>query len=343
MRISNLVYKSFNASLLLLVCGLAGMTGAQTAQKSSAPARQEKRQRATVELPEEKMPQPVARRSELYCGGFIQSEPVQVSMEIVGGEQEQEKHVYGQGDYVYLDAGAQQGMQVGQQFAIIRPRGQFKSRWSNKKGSLGDYVQELGLLRVVRVKDRISVALITESCETVLMGDLLSSIPQRVAPPQRAETGPLDRFSDPSGKQQGRIVLARDSREVVSKDHVVFIDLGTEDNIKAGDYFTIYRAVASGNLTNQGDEELAANTRDGFESIHYRGGKFSNKAQRLKDPNASSSGSTVKTTEIRRSRPPMPHKIVGELVVLNVQARTATAVITRVAQEIHTGDLIELQ
>jgi hypothetical protein len=39
----------------------------------------------------------------------------------------------------------------------------------------------------------------------------------------------------------------------------------------------------------------------------------------------------------------MPRKIVGEMVVLNVQARTATAVITRVAQEIHTGDFVEVK
>jgi hypothetical protein len=31
------------------------------------------------------------------------------------------------------------------------------------------------------------------------------------------------------------------------------------------------------------------------------------------------------------------------MVILNVQQRTATAVITRVAQEVHTGDNVELQ
>jgi hypothetical protein len=49
------------------------------------------------------------------------------------------------------------------------------------------------------------------------------------------------------------------------------------------------------------------------------------------------------TPEVKRRRPPMPRKIVGEIVLLNVQARTATAVITRVAQEIHTGDFVEVK
>jgi hypothetical protein len=264
-------------------------------------------------------------------------------MQVVGGEQEQDRHYYGQGDYIYVDGGAQQGVRVGQEFAVFRPRGQFSSKWSRKKGKLGVYVEELGQLRVVRVKDRVSVALITESCEAVQFGDLLRPVAQRVSPTQRVETAPLDRFSEPSGKQAGRIVLARDNRETISKDYVVYIDLGTEDNIKAGDYFTIYRPVGAGNLTHKSDEELGVNARDGFESRQYKGGKFSNKAMRVKDPNGDIKGPTIRTPEIKRTRPSLPRKVVGELVVLNVQSRTATAVITRVAQEVHTGDFVELQ
>jgi hypothetical protein len=39
----------------------------------------------------------------------------------------------------------------------------------------------------------------------------------------------------------------------------------------------------------------------------------------------------------------MPRKIVGEMVVINVDARTATAIITRVVGEVHTGDWVEIQ
>jgi hypothetical protein len=342
-RIPDFVYRVCKASLLLLACGLTSLTFAQTNTTSPSRGAQEKAARPAVTLPDEKGPASVARRAEVYCGGYIQSESVQGSMQVVGGEQEQDRHIYGQGDYVYLDGGAQQGVRAGQEFAIFRPRGQFSSKWSRKKGKLGVYVQELGQLRVVRVKDHVSVALITESCEAILFGDLLKPVAQRVVPTQRAEAAPLDRFSEPSGKQAGRIVLARDGRETLSKDYVVYIDLGTEDNIKPGDYFTVYRPVGAGNLTHNGDEELGVNARDGFESRQYQGGKFSDKATRVKDPNGDIKGPTVKTPEIKKGRPALPRKIIGELVVLNVQSRTATAVITRVAQEIHTGDFVELQ
>ena len=64
---------------------------------------------------------------------------------------------------------------------------------------------------------------------------------------------------------------------------------------------------------------------------------------RVKDVDGPKSGQTVKTPAIKRARPAVPRKVVGELVVLRVEGRTATAVVTRVAQEIHTGDAVEIQ
>jgi len=39
----------------------------------------------------------------------------------------------------------------------------------------------------------------------------------------------------------------------------------------------------------------------------------------------------------------MPRKIVGEMVIIDVQTRTATAIVTRVVGEAHTGDWVEIQ
>lgn len=343
MRIYYLVYKSFVVSLLLLACGLINAANAQAPGNLSPNAAQEKRKRPTpIEMPQEKSLAPLVGKSDLYCGGYIQYEPAQNSVEVVGGEQEQERHLYGQGDYVYINVGSAQGARAGQEFSIFRPRGRFTSEFTKKKGTLGTYVQELGQLRVVNVKDQVSVALITESCDVVQLGDLLRPVPQRVSPIERVEV-PLDHFSNPSGKQNGRIVLARGNRVSVSRSYIVYIDLGMEDNVKAGDYLTIYRPVGAGNITHVADEELVPNAVGGFESQTYHGGKFSNQAPRLKNPDGSIYGPTVKTPEIRRHRPSLPRKVVGEMVILSVQQRTATAVITRVVQEVHTGDFVELQ
>jgi hypothetical protein len=343
-RISHLLLRSLAALSFLCASAVINTASAQTV--SNGPSAPIPVPTPTVTLPQAKGPALVAGQTDLYCAGFIQYAPAPINPEIVGGEQEQEQRTYSLGDYVFINAGSQQGIHVGQEFAIVRPRGQMTSRFTVKKGWLGVYMQELGRLQVINVKDRVSVAQITNSCDTILLGDLLRETNSRVAPDQRAEIA-LDRFADPTGKQKGRIVLAREGREMVTTRQVVYIDLGAEDNIKAGDYFTIYRPVGTGNITRVANEEIARSQSGGFESDRFRGGKFSNQSQRTKDytntPGLFFKNEPVTTHEIKRHRPSVPRKVVGELVILNVQTRTATAIITRVAQEIHTGDFVELQ
>jgi hypothetical protein len=341
-RTSNLIFKSLSASLLLFACVLLTPVSAQTNQSSANPARQQPTP-IPVTLPEAKAPARVAKENELYCGGFIQYAPAPNKLQIIGGEEEQERIVYTQGNIVYINAGANQGVREGQEFSVVRPRGQFSSDYTKKKGYLGVYTQELGRLRVLDVKEHVSVARVVYSCETMLLGDLLRAANERAAPFIRNEV-PLDRFAEPTGKQKGRIVLARDAREAPTVNDIIYIDLGSEDNVKPGDYFTIYRPLGTGNLTWGREDEITPTAAAGFESARYKGGKFSNKAQRVQDPNNTGIyGPMVVSPDIKDSRPPMPRKIVGELVILGVQQRTATAVITRVAQEVHTGDFVELQ
>jgi hypothetical protein len=182
----------------------------------------------------------------------------------------------------------------------------------------------------------------------IVLGDLLAPLPDRESPLQRAE-GDLDRFAEPSGKQTGRLRMARENREMPTQNDIVFIDLGSEDQIKAGDYLTIYRPLGTGNITRVDNEELARNRATGFQSDRFRGGGFSNQASRAKDSTAFVNAEgryrhrPITSKEVKKDRPPMPRKIVGEMVVINVQTRTATAIITRVITEVHTGDRVEVQ
>ena len=154
----------------------------------------------------------------------------------------------------------------------------------------------------------------------------------------------IDHFGNPTGKQTGRIVLAREGLEMPSVNNVVFIDLGTEDNIRPGDILTIYRASDTPRFVTKHEEEISRNSNGPFESDKFKGGQFSIDAQTTKSQNAS----TIKTksnttTDVKNHRPAVHRKVVGEMVVTSVQQRTASAVITKVTQEVHTGDSVELQ
>lgn len=301
-----------------------------------------------VILPSFDQPQRVAGKANLYCAGYISYPRLPRMPEIVGAVEEQEQHTFADGDVVYLNAGSQQGIKEGENFQIIRPRGDVKGVHKEKRGYLGTYIQEIGQLQVFKVRENTSIAQITFTCEAALLGDLLAPVPSRESPLQRAEEN-LDRFADPSGKQTGRLMMARNNREMVTRNDVVYIDLGAEDKVNRGDYLTIYRPLGTGNITRVDNEEMARNRATGFQSDRFRGGGFSNQASRAKDSTAFRDtpgryrNRPITTREVERHRPLMPRKIVGEMVVIDVQARTATAIITRVVAEVHTGDWVEIQ
>lgn len=293
----------------------------------------------TLIVGQAKADMPLATGNNLYCAGYIQNAPVNTSYEIVGADNERAQNVFQQGNYVYIGRGANGGVRVGDMFSVFRPRGKFKSRFS-KKGNLGIYVQEIGAVEVVRVKPEVSIARVKTSCEAMLLGDLLQPIPSRVSPIFQDRPA-LDIFGAPSGKASGRIVLARDERESPSRDEIVYIDLGAEDNVKVGDYLTIYRPLGKGGVLNYHQDDTHVASSSGFESKVYQGGKFSNQSPRRSGSDAE--GDVVTYGDVKKRRPQNLRKVVGEMVILNVKERTATALITRSVQEIHTGDMVEVQ
>src|SRR5687768_4736810 len=224
-----------------------------------------------VVMPGSGQPLRVAGKSSLYCAGYIRYQRLRDMPEIVGAEEEQEQRTYADGDIVYLNAGSRQGIKEGQTFQIIRPRGDVKGVHRKKIGFLGTYVQEVGQLQVFKVREELSAAKITFTCDAALLGDLLVDIPVRESPLQRPE-GNFDRFADPSNKQVGRLMMAKDNRELLTKNDIVYIDLGGEDNVKRGDYLTIYRPLGTVNLTRIDNEEQVRNPATGYQSDCYCGG-----------------------------------------------------------------------
>lgn len=282
---------------------------------------------------------PIAAGNNLYCAGYVETNSIDTSRQIVGAENEQEKLAYAQGDNVYINFGANQAAKVGDKFSVVRPRGKVETRWTNKR-NLGFYVQEVGTLEVVKVKNDVSVARVSFSCDNFLLGDLVQPITSRTSP-TFVQRPALDVFGESSGKGSGRIFMARDNQELLGREQIVYIDLGAEDNVKVGDYLTIYRSLGTGNLFDKSPDESISARDEGFQSNRYRGGKFSNQAARKSGEKAE--GRVVTSREAKSNRPAGLRKVVGELVIINVRDKTATAVITRTAQEIHTGDNVEIQ
>jgi hypothetical protein len=289
----------------------------------------------------------VAVGNNLYCAGYVQTAPFYTADRksanrpdrIVGGYNEQDGWLYSQNNHLVINGGVDKGVKVGDMFSVIRPRGEVNSRWTHK-GELGVYVQELGVVEVVDVKQEVSWVHVKTSCDNMLLGDLVVPFEQRTSV-MYVRRQPLNLFTNPSGKATGRIFLSRDLREVPTRDDIVYVDLGAEDSVQPGDYMTIFRPLGKGNLFVNDEDESVSARDEGFQSAKYRGGKFSNQAPRKRGDKAR--GHIVTTEAAKEDRPDGLRKVVGEGMVVNVKERTATVVITRTAQEIHTGDWVEIQ
>ena len=107
----------------------------------------QERERAQVILPTANQEQHIADKTRLYCAGYIRNQTLPHMPEIVGALEEQEQFQYSDGDVVYINAGSQQGIQEGQNFQIIRPRGDVKGVRQDEQGN--DHPDGNGHVRLV--------------------------------------------------------------------------------------------------------------------------------------------------------------------------------------------------
>jgi hypothetical protein len=292
----------------------------------------------SVIIPVDNRPVKIARGNNLYCAGYIQQGAMTSDNRIIGSTDEADKYNYDQNDFMYINMGSNKGVKVGDTLAVIRPRGPVRSHWTNKS-DIGFYVQEIGALEVVNVKPEVSVARIRTSCDAFQLGDMVQATERRESPLVTKHAS-LDLFSEPSGKAKGRIVLARDHAEMLTRDFIAYVDIGLDENVRVGDTMTVFRPLGKGNLMGYPQKEAVSWEDYGFESDVYRGGRFSNQSGSKSGDRAT--GPKLTTYRAKLGRPEL-RQVLGEAVVLNVKERTATVVITRTAREIHTGDYVELQ
>lgn len=272
----------------------------------------------------------VATGDDLYCAGYIRATQPTGLAKIIGAEEENRIVRLGQGDVVYLDAGRSQNIRPDMLFSITRPMGKFRSPYRRNGGKdLGVFVREVGVLRVLEVQGQTATARIVVSCSDVQLGDLLVAFVTRRAPETDIRQ-PLPRYQPTSGRQPGRIVLQREQREHIGPRDVVYVDLGSENGVKAGDKFTIFRNQPDdANVFNLNDDDIVLRQSSDYESDKFKGGKFSN-------------GHPYEARQkVKNTRPTIPPKIVGELIIIAVEGKSATAIVTRTTQEVHTGDRVE--
>jgi hypothetical protein len=253
----------------------------------------------------------------VYCSGFVTDEKVSNETYLISGEDSRIKVIFGRGDYVYVNKGSAQGLHVGDRFSVVRPvSDDVKMQWFKWQDKLskamGTAYVDAGQIKIVNVQPNVSTAIVTQSCDYIQRGDLLLPYQDRPSPPYKP-AGKFDHFAPVSGKSVGMIVFGPLFTQTYGTNSTAYVNLGTNQGVKVGDYLRIFRY--QGSLA-----ELAYNTK-GYQYELF------------------GVGSTPRRFEWND----LPREVVGEGVVLNVSRNSCTIYVTYTTLDAYAGDYVEIE
>ncbi|MCZ6777697.1 MAG: LysM peptidoglycan-binding domain-containing protein [Acidobacteria bacterium] len=212
------------------------------------------------EEPEEELDlhqmQPVSavHAADLECAEWIQHKFKKPKLKIAAVEDPMGVYIT-PGDYVYLNRGAEDGIEPGTEYTVVYPGIRVENPVTGR--NIGINMRPLGRLRVILVHPETSTAQIVSACDMIRVGGVLVPYVPEVVP--YVTTPEFDRHSyRPSGKVTGYIVYVNDSTQylageaitnsisLIAAGSVVNIDLGENDGVQPGDWFTVFLDSAHG-------------------------------------------------------------------------------------------------
>ena len=279
---------------------------------------------------DQKVTLPLTTQRDIYCSGMVTTDSVPRSAQLVSGEQSQYRITFDEGDYVYINRGGNKGVKVGDVFSVMRPINDvtnpmfeplslnydYDEPWFQSQGrllrSMGQMWEDEGRIKVAVVYPNTSVAQITNSCEFMQRGDIIEPFEERPVPQLKPEAN-FDRFAPPSGNKKGVVVIGKNFKSVSGTNDIVYVNLGSKQGLKVGDYVRVFRYQENGDSTtfqtpNMGTDVWGFGTASG----HYSG----------KD---------------------LPREVLGEGIVLRATPNASTVLITFSLREIYDGDYCEIE
>ncbi|MEN3045594.1 MAG: LysM peptidoglycan-binding domain-containing protein [Candidatus Hydrothermales bacterium] len=153
---------------------------------------------------------------------------------IVGSEEDKEKFFFW--DKLYINKGSLDGIKVEDKFVVFKLGKEIRSK--RRKISLGNLVVPLGVIKVERLEERSSLALLEKTY------DIINSKEKNYFKEIEFPEIPTDVKIVPvkDRKIEAEIVYIKEGSDTeVIPFKIVFIDVGKNDAVKIGDLFEIYR------------------------------------------------------------------------------------------------------
>jgi len=265
--------------------------------------------------------------ADLYCAGFVTKQLVPASDYVAGGLETPSTTKFVNGDLVYLSGS---GYHIGQEFSILREM-QDPNRYELYPGqrglmkAAGQAYGDVAKVRILDTRSKMAVAQVEFSCDPVNPGDIavpfVEKTPISFHPPQT-----FDRFLPPNSKLSGRIVMSKDFDYELGTGSKVYLNIGSDQGVKAGDYF---RAV----------REYETDYKDPVDSLSF---KATVSEDTQKNPPSFDANLLTKSKGPNIHIADLPRRGTGEIVVLSTTPTTSTGMIVFALEDVHAGDGVEL-
>jgi hypothetical protein len=255
--------------------------------------------------------------SASYCSGFITDEKVDTEVRLMSGEESADKIVFTSGDYVYINRGSTQGVRVGDRFSIVRAQKDPNEvpwfKWQAKLlKAMGTQYIDSGQVQITTVQPNVSIGMIKFSCDYLQRGDIALPMTERPSPPYKPAEK-FDKFAPVSGKSVGMLVAGRDFTEAYGKNSTVYVNLGTNQGVKVGDYLRVFRYQGTTSATSRN-----------FPDYQYSMYGFG-------------------STPVKYKWNDMPREVLGEGIVMNVTHNACAVFVTYSKIEMFAGDYVEIE
>jgi hypothetical protein len=154
------------------------------------------------------------------------------SLRITGGQDATPRRVWGPGDLITINAGENNGIEIGQQYFVRRVQVENAQKVSRITPAS---IATVGWIKVWAIEKDMSLATVVHACDTMEVGDYLEPF---VMP---TVTQPTAQILKPERDNYARIMFGTDLRRTFGKGDYFIIDRGTDHGLVAGDRFVVYR------------------------------------------------------------------------------------------------------
>lgn len=168
---------------------------------------------------------------------------------VTGGQAPVERRSYAPGDLITINAGRNQGMEVGREYftrRVLPERGHAPS--VARPGA----VRTSGWLKVYAVDDDLSLATVSHACDTIQTGDYLEPFSAPAVPI------PDPVLVKPRKTNYARILFGADRRKSFAEGDFVVINQGTNHGVTPGARFVVFHdRLVPDNFLYEGGEAVA--------------------------------------------------------------------------------------